>query len=267
MALFVAAALALAACSGSSDLSAEVVRSLDIPGEAVAVVGDSISEPIPTTEILQAVAVARSAGTELRVVIAGDDVDLVDPTAVVDRYGGTVLSYKTSDLDFRTSSSDIDDGQLNRARDAAQVVGIGPSVTAFAGLLEEEGGVVPKPGNALRWLLWVGLAVCALIFFWQLGRFRSARARSKRLSRAFDERQASLHEWVSTLKPEVDRLAPFSTRLDAAQLRQLDESKQFLESIDESISRSTSLPDLDAAEMRISRTAIKLRDLRHAADV
>ena len=264
--LLAAFALFVSACGSDVVLPDAVTRQLDIPNNSIATVSDSISEEIPRIDLLQATSRARSLGTELRFVIAGDTDELVDAQAVADRYGGTVLSYKSGDPRF-TASGEMANEQLDRAIAAASgEPDMGASALAFVRSLEEDGGIQER-GSSVPWWIWLLLAVAIAFVLWQLRAYLSARKRATRRRDNFAHRQDILRDWAQRLGPEVDIVQPHYARLDAGGRRMLDESRSLIESVIPAVADASSLGELDASEIRIARTAIKLRTLRQRLGV
>ena len=256
----------VSACGSDATLPDAVTRQLDIPNNSIATVSDSISEEVPRIDLLQATSRARALGTELRFVIAGDTDELVDAQAVADRYGGTVLSYKSGDPRF-TASGEMDGDQLDRAIAAASAEqDMGASALAFVRQLEQDGGI-QAGGSGVSWWIWLLLGVAIAFVLWQLRAYLSARKRANRRRENFLQRQDILRDWAQRLGPEVDAVQPHYARLDPDGRRMLDESRSLIESVVPAVADATSLGELDASEIRIARTAIKLRTLRQQLGV
>lgn len=268
--------LVLAACGSTATLPEAVTGQLDIPNNPIATLSDSTSEDIPRLDLLQATARARAIGTELRFVIAGDTDELVDAEAVVEEYGGTVLSYKSGDTVFFAASKSMDNDQLNRAIEAAgSESDMGASALAFVRLLEDEGiqaqssGVLSSrllPSGVSPWI-WVLLAVAAIFVLYQLWNYLRARKRAARRKAKFHERKEILSDWATRLVPEINAVTPHAGRLDSSGQRMLTESRDQVSKVVPALAEATSLGELDASEIRIARTAIKLRTLRQTLGV
>lgn len=268
--LILALAVFLPACGGSGDpVPDDVVRALDIPNNTMAIVGESMSEEVPQSEMLAAAARARDLGAELRFVVSGDDRELVNAKSVADRYGGIVLSYKTGSPSF-LAGGNISDDQLGRAVQAAGVESdMGASAQAFVDVLEADGEIETRGrglGGVPLWI-WALLAVAIIFVLWQLRNYLAARRRAERRQAKFAERQALLADWAQRLAPEVETVRPHYSRLDATGRTMLDESGSFVNTVGSTIEGASSLAELDAAEIRIARTAIKLRTLRQTLGV
>lgn len=258
--------MSFSACGSDAALPDSVTRQLDIPNNSIAVVSDSVSEDVPRIDLLQATSRARALGTELRFVIAGDTDELVDAQAVADRYGGTVLSYKSGDPRF-TASGEMAIEQRDRAIAAASgEADIGASALAFVRQLEEDGGI-QAASNGVPWWIWVLLAVAVAFVLWQLRSYLSARKRAARRRENFAHRQDILRDWAQRLGPEVDVVQPHYARLGVDGRRMLEESRSLIESVVPAVADASSLGELDASEIRIARTAIKLRTLRQQLGV
>lgn len=274
MVAIVAIAVAtLAACGGSGgELPSEVTDALDIPNESLAIlVDDSVLaegsiEPVPRLDLLRATARARELGTELRFTIVGPDDELVDAQAVANRYGGVALSYKLGAERFFAAGNRMSQDQLDRALEAAKgQPDLGSFALAFVSVLEEDGGVI-RPARVPTWT-WMLLAVAVAFVLWQAWNLRRARRRAARRRRLFGERQEGLVEWAHLLGREVDALQPHWSTFEADRRDRLDECRAFLESVVPTVESAGAVGDLDAAEIRLARTAIKLRQLRADAGV
>lgn len=255
-------ALLLAACTETSTIPGEVVRQLDLPNNSTADLTEPGDEEVPTLELLRAKNRARGLGTELRFVIAGVDDDLVSASAVVSHYGGTVLSYKANDVAFEVASKDIHSDQIDEAIiPAGQSGDIGASANAFVDVLERDG--IRSPGRSW-WPIFAGvlLAVSLVFMITQAVRFWSARQKSAKRRRDFDQRKAVLREWATLLAPEVEALEDSAAYGGEATRQTLSECREFASRIVAKVDSASSPGDLDAAEMRIGRVSIRLRDLR-----
>lgn len=256
----------MTACGSTATLPDAVTRQLDIPNNPIATLSESTSEEIPRLDLLQATARARSIGTELRFVVAGDNDELVNAKDVADRYGGTVLSYKSGDTDFAAASRSMDNDQLNRAIAAAGTESdMGASALAFVRLLEDE-GIQAQRASVSPWI-WLLLAFAAAFVIYQLLNYLRARKRAARRREKFQERKDILADWANRLVPEIDAVSPYAARLDANGQRMLTEARDQVGNVVPALANATSLGELDASEIRIARTAIKLRSLRMTLDV
>lgn len=258
----------LAGCSDASEpLPGEVVAQLDIANNAIADLTDDDSEAVPRSELMQTVLRANAAGTTLRIVVAPSDGQLVSARSIVERYGGTALSYQADEDAFEGASADMSSEQLNRAVEAAKVdFAIADSAGAFVGVIENEG--LDAPGRTLtRTLLLVLLIPAALFMLSGAWSYIQARRRRVRRQAAFAERKAVLTDWATQLGPELEALRPVvaASPDDSAQ-RVWHDSQEFVSTIGPTLESATSVGELDAAEMRIGRTAIKLRDLRRSLE-
>ena len=260
--------LLLVGCSDSAEpLPDPVLAQLDIANNAIADLTPDGGDDVPATELRRSIARAQTAGTTLRVVVAGLDTEVVSARSVVDRYGGTALSYQAGGSAFEAASRDMSADQLERAIDAAKVeFDIGESASAFVDVIEAE-GLEPLGRTFARTALLLLLIPAAL--FMLSGAWSYMQARKRRLKRHSDflERKAVLTDWAAQLGPEVESLRPLvaASPDDSAQST-WHESQQFVDSISTTLATATGVSDLDAAEMRIGRTAIKLRDLRRSLE-
>lgn len=260
--------LLLASCSDSAKpLDEQVSTQFGIANNAIADLTAEGSHDVPADELRGSVERAHAAGTTLRIVVSAPDTDIVSAKTVVDRYGGTALSYQAVGAAFEAASSDMSADQLNRAINAAKVeFDIGDSASAFVSVIESESLVAPGRTFARTAVL---LLLIPAALFMLSGAWSYMQARKRRLKRhtVFVERQAVLTDWASQLHPAVESLRTLvaSSSDDAAQTT-WHETQQFVYSISASLATATNVGELDAAEMRIGRTAIKLRDLRRSLD-
>lgn len=253
--------LALAACGGGGDLPDDVVAQFAVDNNAIADLTNEGDERIRTADLLDAVGRARSAGTDLRVVIAASDGELVPPQDVVARYGGTALSFKANSTTFEVYSDDISDAQLFEAtRPASEQATISGSAGAFVAYLQRQG----IQANGFDWtrLLYVALVLALLFMLWQLWRFLNARKRRAKRKAEFMSRRSTLTEWGGQLRGEVVSLHQAIPLDDTSARSTLDEVAVFAQSIEAKVADATNIGELDAAEMRIGRSFIKLRELR-----
>lgn len=266
--LLVAMTLVVPACAESSaPLPAEVAAELDIANNAIADLTDDEGEQVPRPELMQSILRAQTAGTTLRVVVAPVDGELVPARSVVDRYGGTAISYQAGRTAFEGASRDMSSDQLERAVDAAKAeFAIGDSAAAFVDVIETEG--LEEPGRSLIRTVLLLLLIPAAAFMLS-GAWSYVQARRRRVSRRakFLERKAVLTDWAAQLGPEVEALRPVvaSSPDDDAQ-RVWRESQEFVSTIGTTLDSARTIGELDVAEMRIGRTAIKLRDLRRSLE-
>lgn len=260
--------LLLASCSDSAKpLDEQVSTQFGIANNAIADLTAEGSHDVPADELRGSVERAHAAGTTLRIVVSAPDTDIVSAKTVVDRYGGTALSYQAVGAAFEAASSDMSADQLNRAINAAKVeFDIGDSASAFVSVIESESLVAPGRTFARTAVL---LLLIPAALFMLSGAWSYMQARKRRLKRhtVLVERQAVLTDWASQLHPAVESLRTLvaSSSDDAAQTT-WHETQQFVYSISASLATATNVGELDAAEMRIGRTAIKLRDLRRSLD-
>ena len=268
VAVFLAIALLFAGCAESVEpLPADVAAKLDIANNSIADLTPDGGDDVPGTELRRAIADAQSAGTSLRVVVAATDAEVVSARSVVERYGGTALSYQAGGSAFEAASRDMSADQLERAIDAAKVeFDIGESSAAFVDVIATE-GLDPLGRTFGRTALLLLLIPAGLFMLSGAWSYMQARKRRLRRQREFVERRAVLIDWAAQLGPEVESLRPLvaASHDDSAQ-QTWHESQQFVDSISKALSSARSAGELDAAEMRIGRTAIKLRDLRGAVD-
>jgi hypothetical protein len=250
------------ACSESETIPGEVVEQLDLAGNKIADLTEPGDEEVPRLELLRASNRASLLGTDLRFVIAGAEDELVSASAVVAVYGGTVLSYKANDTAFEAASNDIRAEQIDAAMiPAGQSGDLGASANAFVDLLEEQG--IQSPGRAWWPAILATMLVISLLFLlYQAYRLWRARQRRAKRRRDFVERKAVLRDWAERLAPEVEALEEPVAAAGESARQTLEEAREFSGRIVAKVDEATSPGDLDAAEMRIGRTHIKLRDLR-----
>ena len=261
----------LAVVSGCADepepLTNDVIAQLDVANNAIADLTSADDEQVPRSALMQSVLRAQTAGTTLRVVVAPADGELVSARSVVDRYGGTAISYQADRSAFEGASRDMSAGQLDRAVDAAKLeFDIGESAAAFVDVIETEG--LEAKGRTLARTLLLLLLIPAALFMLS-GAWSYLQARKRRIKRhaAFVDRKAVLVDWAAQLGPELESLRPVvvASPDDSAQ-RVWHESQEFISGIGPTLESAKSVGELDAAEMRIGRTAIKLRDLRRSLE-
>ena len=254
--------LLAAACAETGTIPGPVVQQFDLENNSIADLTERGAEQVPRLDLLRAANRARGLGTELRFVIAGVDDELVSASAVVARYGGTVLSYKANDSAFEAASKDIHSDQIDEAIiPAGQSSDIGSSAHAFVDVLERDG--LRSPGRDW-WPVVAGLLLAVAVAFLPIQAFRFWRAhrRSAKRRRDFLERKAVLRDWAERVAPEVADLEGSVALGGEAAERTLNEARELAGIIVAKVDEARSSGDLDAAEMRIGRTYIKLRDLR-----
>jgi len=222
------------------------------------------SEEVPQEQLLQAAARARSAGTTLRIVVAGPEDEFIPAKDVVDKYGGTAISYQAQELAFQGASNDIASGQLDRAIDAAKVeFNIGDSADAFVRVLETE-GLEPLGSGITSLLLLILFGLAALFMLAGAWSYMQARKKRARRQREFVERKTMLAEWATQLAPELESLRPaVAASADAGAQTAWHEARDFVERVMPQLEKASNAPDLDLAEMGIAQTAMNLRDLRN----
>jgi len=266
--VLVAALLVVAGCSdGTAPLPPGVVAELDVANNAIADLTDDQGEQVPRPELMQAILRAQTAGTTMRVVVAPVDGELVSARSVVDRYGGTAISYQAGRTAFEGASRDMSSDQLERAVDAAKLeFDIGDSAAAFVEVIESEG--LEAPGRSLTRTILLVLLIPAAAFMLS-GAWSYVQARRRRQSRRakFLERKVVLTDWAAQLGPEVEALRPVvAASPDDDVQRVWRESQEFVGTIGSTLDSARTIGELDVAEMRIGRTAIKLRDLRRTLE-
>lgn len=266
---FVLLAVVVAGCAQSGpELSAQVAERLDTASNAIADFTDGTTEVVPRDSLLQTVNRARQAGTELRVVVAGAGDEFVSAEAVVNRYGGTAITYQAGATRFEGASRDVNSDQLGRAVAAAkQNFDIGESAAAFVGVIEAE-GVQAREQNALVRNVWWLVIPAAAFMCWAAYSYWTARSRRVKRQTEFSNRKQVLLDWAAQLRPELEALRPVvGTSPDEASRAMWQESQEFVTSVEPTLHGARTAGELDVAEMRISRTAIRLRDLRRKFDV
>ena len=170
-------------------------------------------------------------------------------------------AYQIDRNGFDAASRDLTGAQLNEAVEAAVNGRIADSASAFVGVLETIDMSSARSSNR-AWLLWL-LVPSAAFMLW--GAWSYFQARNRRIKRraGFDERKWILADWASQLGPELESLRPLvATSLDPENQRRWNESDETVRKVVPALESATSIGELDAAEIRIGRTAIKLRDLR-----
>jgi hypothetical protein len=253
----------LTSCSESADpLPDAVIAQLDRTNNTIADL-NADGDELPANVLLQSVLRAEVAGTTLRIVVAAPSGEFVSAKSVVDRYGGTAISYQSERATFEGASRDMTGSQLERAVGAAKIQSdIGESAAAFTNVLESE-GLEKRNGTLVRTALLLLFIPAAL--FMLSGAWSYLQARKRRLRRhyQFVNRKVVLIDWAGQLGPEVESLRPIvAASPDNAAQRTWHDSREFVSSISTALAAATTVGELDVAEMRVGRTAIKLRDLR-----
>lgn len=274
VALFLTAFLVFAtsACSTSRNLeplSEEVVSLFDADGGVIA----DLTEPgqgvefVAHSELVQAAARAKAAGTDLRIVIVDKDSDLISAESVVAAYPGTALSFKANDPTWAFASSDISLDQLERAMQAATSqtseatshTSIADTALAFVEVIESEG--IDRPSSLRVVLLAVAVVLAGAFFFWQLKRVFGKREREAQKEVDFDERRAALVERVGELRSDLDRVMIDGDDADRSQAREHDSA---LSAVIESVNASSDVLEIDELEIRLNQTATKVAELLEA---
>jgi len=257
-----------ASCSPAADpVLAEAAELFDAGERLVDLTPANGAEDVRRSEVVQAIAQADEAGTALRVVVAAPEGEFIAASSIVDQYGGTAISYQANRTGFEGASRDVSKAQLDRAVAAAKdELDIGDSATAFVKVIADE-GVEPRGRSMASTLLWFLLALGALVMVSGAYSYWQARRRRKKRQVDFEARKAVLTDWAGQLRPEVESLrVPVAASADDSGQQTWHDSHDFIAKILPSLDQATGAEDLDAAEMRIGRTAIKLRDLRRSLD-
>lgn len=266
--LALALVLLVAGCSDSAEpLDRQAAAQFDIANNAIADLTAAGADDVPANELRGSVTRAQVAGTRLRVVVSAPETGIVSAKAVVDRYGGTALSYQVGGAAFEAASRDMSAEHLDRAINAAKVeFDIGDSAAAFVSVIESDG--IAASGRTFARTALLLLLIPAALFMLS-GAWSYMQGRRSRLKRnnAFTQRKAVLTDWALQLDPEVESLRPLvaSSSNNAAQIT-WDEAQQFVHSISTTLAMASNIDELDAAEKHIGRTAIKLRDLRRSLE-
>lgn len=261
-------ALVATACGGSGEqVPAEVAALFDIENNAIADL-TSDGEGVPRSAFIESVLRAQEEGTAMRIAVAPPDGDFISAKAIVDQYGGTALSYQLDGTAFEGASRDMTAEQLDRAVDAAKLhPELAASAEAFVDAIAAEGLDRAEPTFSRNTLL--ALLVLAAAFMlmsaWSYLKARQRRDRRERREREFVERKALLTDWASQLRPELESLrSPVAASPDAAAQTTWHQVHDFVNSVRGTLEAANSQGELDMAEMRIGRMAIKLRDLRRS---
>lgn len=267
LALFAALVLLLSSCGSSvAPLDDEVARQFDIANNSIADLtnGEGV-EQVPFDELIRVVARADQTGTDLRIVVVGPNSEFVPAESVVDRYGGTAISYQVDRTGFEGASKDLGGAVLSQAVNAAGVeLDIGESASAFVSVLENQpdGVATTSSSSSQLWLLALLIPAAAFMLWGAWSYFGARKARIKRQT-SFDERKWVLADWARQLTPELETLSPIVVASPDREAQRIwHESHDFVDEVIPSIENATSIAELDAAEIRIGRTAIRLRDLR-----
>lgn len=264
MALFLVSALFLvvSACATSSGgpLPDDVVALLDVDHRAVA----DLTVPGPGVEIVdresleQAALRAKSAGTDLHIVIVDKDRDLISADSIVSKYPGTALSFKANDPTWGFASTDINIGQLERAMQAgAGASTMAETATAFVGVIESEGIERPSKNNVI--LLTVLFLASLAFFIGRLMSFLSSRKRKETTQQDLDDRKAKLVEQVGSMRNDIAQIMLKGDDNVRAQTR---EHGQRITDLLDSVNSAQSVLEIDEAEIRLNTIAMKLNSLR-----
>ena len=257
------AGLLIAGCSTSAELPAEVLEGLSRDNPIADLTAQDGAEDVRRDLLLPALAQAEAAGTRLRIVITPEDGELTSAKSIVDQFGGTALSYQANRTSFEAASRDMSADQLERAIDQARVqLDIGESVTAFVGVIGTEGLESPSSGFLGRLIIPL-LVIAAAFMLWGAWSYVQARRRRAKRMASFMERRAVLADWAAQLAPEVEDLRSMvAVSPDDSAQTSWHQAQEFVSAIGPAVEGARTVSDLDVAEMRISRMAIKLRDLR-----
>jgi len=111
------------------------------------------------------------------------------------------------------------------------------------------------------------LIPAALFMLWGAWTYFQARKRRLKRQSEFDSRKKVLSDWAAQLGPEVEslRAGVVASSDDTAQ-QSWHEAREFVTKIVPTVDGAHTIGELDAAEMRIGRVAIKLRDLRRSLE-
>lgn len=280
MLVLIAVVLALfTGCSQAPPLDIEVAKLLAVQNNSIADLssapsdGESSesssrqrsspqsSEKVDVADLLRAVNLARTIGTDLRIVIVSADAELVDPAGVVSRFGGTALSFKANENLFQAASADIASDQVIEAVNAARSASsIEDSAEMFVNYLHRE-GIQRQTSPVLFIVAAVAAALAAVFFLYQMLRFIKARKRSAKNQKRFNERKASLHQWAIALRTELDKDFEAAQKR-AGTLASWHELDEFCHRIIPKTANASTQADLDAGEMQLGRAYIKLREMR-----
>lgn len=268
LAAFVVLLGVMTSCSQSAEPPpADVISLFDVANNAIADLTPEDSEVVPRNAMMQSVLRAKAAGTNLRIVIAAPDGEFVSAKSIVDRYGGTAISYQADRTSFEGASRDMSGSQLDRAVDAAKVeFDMGESAAAFVSVIESE-GLQPRGRSTARWALLLLLIPAGVFMLSGAWSYLQARKRRQKRHASFIERKAVLTDWAAQLSPEIESLRPLvvASPNDEAQ-RIWHDAQEFVTSVGPTLDAASTAGELDVAEMRIGRTAIKLRDLRRSLE-
>lgn len=252
------------ACGSPGSVPDEVAAAFDVSGNWIADLTDPGDEQFDPQLLLASIGQARGLGTDLRVVVVGSQDERPSPRAIVDKYGGTVLVYKANDGEFFAHSADMSTDQVARAAQgsASNQPTISDSVDGFVRTIGAEG----IDGSSLfdTLLRWVLLPLAALFMIIMLLRYLRARKSAQNRVGKFEERRRSLFDWAGQLPSEIDALRGAVALAGDESRSTLGEVEDFAAGIGDKISSAENMGELDAAEMRLGRAFIKLRDLRKA---
>lgn len=276
MALVLGLTMFGAACSSES-LPIEIAEAFDAPGTTLVDRSEASIEDISRLDLAIAADRARAMGVDIRFLVLGPDDEFVSAKSLTDRYGGLAMTFKAGSEGFEGAGRNVSGDQLGRAMAAAGTKStIGEAGLAFVDTFEQEGiatgaeglGLSGNGGMSAARLLVLGLLAAATLFaLFQLRAFLKSRKRAERRRNQFESRRQVLTDWANRLAPEVNLLTQAQGRLGTDGLQRLRESREFVASTPIGLEQAESLSDLDVTEIRIARTAMKLRDLRREVGI
>lgn len=215
-------------------------------------------------EVLDTIARANSAGVDLRVVVVARGESIVPAKQVVDRYGGTALTYGQDQSGFEAFSDELALSQVQAAVAEGTRESVGASIAGFVGRIEREG--IQERGRfeglSLRPNIWWLVVGAAVFMLWQLRRYLKARRRASRRLAEFTNRRDVLSDWAAQLPAQIAAVDQEAGRSGSRVRATVEEVRGFASTIGGKLENASNLGELDAAEMRIGRAFIKLREAR-----
>lgn len=251
----------------------EVVESLNATRVYVEEGGDA--DPAALEASVQR---AVDAGINAYAVVLSSDGDGIKSKDIQAALGdnATVLLYAPTFYDFE--SLDVCGERFDEARSKADTeitsgrsdAGVDAFITALIDTPEDASCEVAAAdaddsggSSWWQWLLVLLAALLLIALLWTLLRvIMNGRAKARE-AEEFEERRRILTDWAGTLRAPVTELQPHVAAAKSSSLAAMyndalkvaRESQGHLES-------ATSLPDLDAAEIRIARAQMQIRDVR-----
>lgn len=235
-----------------------------------------------TAAIAAAVSRAQGAGINAYAVVLADDGAGIKAqniqAALPDN--ATVLLYTPTLYDFE--SRDICPARFDEARSTADSAittgsasaGVDAFVTALIAIPADpdcaaagDSGNADGSGNSgssfWRWLLIALAALFLIALLWTLYKVLAGSRRRQREEQEFEERRRILKDWAGTLRAPVTELQPHVAAAKSSSLATMyNDALKVARESEGNLDRATAIPDLDAAEIRIARAQMQIRDVR-----